>query len=158
MATNVTTVFEYAMALTDNLDDSGKFDTSDNREYKNRTLAIINTLIGELYPYSDNFRVAEKGKRPIATPVMSFTDDIELDDYICRSVLPEGLVALLFADENPTLANIHMQIYEDRKRMLQQGLPAESEPIVDVYGGGYYGEEGNWHNGAFPYNNHSRWG
>ena len=48
-------------------------------------------------------------------------------------------------------------IYEERKAMLARGMPAESEPIVDVYGGGYYDADGNYHD-CFPYNDMAEWG
>ena len=53
------------------------------------------------------------------------------------------------------MASLHWQIYEERKANLAMGMPAESEPIEDVYGG-YYDEDGKYHN-YFPYNDMSRW-
>ena len=150
-------VLELAIALADNQDESGKYKIADNDEYRYRTLQILNTMTGELFPYSDTYKITEKGKRPIIEYLVSFDQPIGLDDYICRSVLPEGLCALLFAGEDPTMASTHMQIYEERKATLARGMPAESEPIVDVYGGGYYDEDGNYVN-YFPYNDHSKWG
>ena len=146
---------ELAIALTDNQDENGNYRISDNNEYRYRTLQILNTLIPELYPYSDTYKIAQKGKRPIIEYLTTFDQEIGLDDYICRSVLPEGLAGLLFADENPSMASLHWQIYEERKANLARGMPAESEPIEDVYGG-YYDEDGKYHN-YFPYNDMSRW-
>ena len=150
-------VLELTIALTDNQDSAGNYKISDNNEYRFRTLQILNTLCPELFPYSDTYKVTQKGKRPIVPYLTAFDQEIGLDDYICRSVLPEGLAGLLFADENPSLAGYHWQIYEERKAKLASGLPAESEPIVDVYGGGYTDEDGNYHN-YFEYNDHSMWG
>ena len=43
-------VFEKSMSLMDELNEStGAADTSDTKEYKNRTVAILNILGGELY-------------------------------------------------------------------------------------------------------------
>jgi len=156
MATTPEMVLELTIALTDNQDESGRYRIADNNEYRYRTLQILNTLIPELYPYSDTYRITQKGKRPIVSYLTDFEEYIELDDYICRSVLPEGLAGLLFADENPSMASLHWQIYEDRKAQLARGMPAESEPIVDVYGG-YYDDEGNYHN-YYPYNDMAQWG
>ena len=130
-------VLELAIALTDNQDENGNYRISDNNEYRYRTLQILNTLIPELFPYSDTYKITQKGKRPIIEYLTTFDQEIGLDDYICRSVLPEGLAGLLFADENPSMASLHWQIYEERKANLARGMPAESEEIVDVYGGGY---------------------
>lgn len=44
-------VFDLAMGLIDEVNESsGETDTSDTREYKVRTLLILNTLRGELFP------------------------------------------------------------------------------------------------------------
>ena len=150
-------VLELAIALTDNQDENGNYRIADNNEYRFRTLQILNTLIPELYPYSDTYKITQKGKRPIITYLTAFDQEIGLDDYICRSVLPEGLAGLLFSDENPSMASLHWEIYEERKALLSRGMPTESEPIVDVYGGGYYDEDGNYVN-CYPYNDQSRWG
>ena len=90
--TNAQYVFETAMTLMDELNEAtGKADTSDTKEYKNRTLKILNILRGELFPYSDTFTAGAAGKRPICTAIDDFTSAIGLDDYICQSVLPYGL-------------------------------------------------------------------
>ena len=83
MSTTAQEVFEYAMTLMDELNESsGKADTTDTKEYKNRTLAILNILRGQLYPYSDTYITGESGKRPIAEKITDFVTPIGLDDYI----------------------------------------------------------------------------
>lgn len=142
-------VFEYAMTLMDELNEStGKADTTDTKEYKNRTLAILNILRGQLYPYSDTYTYGESGKRPIAEKISDFTTAIGLDDYICQSVMPYGLAAHLLMQEDPSSANFFQQRYDELLSLLARGMPAESEDIVDVYGdfGGIcpYNEFGMW--------------
>lgn len=142
-------VFEYAMTLMDELNEStGKADAGDTKEYKNRTLAILNILRGQLYPYSDTYETGESGKRPIAEKITDFTSAIGLDDYICQSVMPYGLAAHLLMQEDPSSANFFQQRYEELLNMLRRGLPSESEDIVDLYGecGGIspYNEFGMW--------------
>lgn len=138
-------VFETAMTLMDELNESnGKADTSDTKEYKNRTLKILNILCGELFPYSDTFAVETTGKRPICQSVDGFDSGLGLDDYICRSVLPYGLAAHLLMQEDPSSAGFFQQRYDELKAMLARGLPAASEDIEDVYG-------------YMPYNEFSRW-
>lgn len=142
-------IFDLAMGLMDEVNEStGATDTSDTREYKNRTLFILNILRGELYPYSDTFKAAEDGKRPIAKPIEDFATAIDLDDYICESVMPYGLAAHLLLDENPSSAGFFQQRYDELKQLLARGLPAESEDVVDVYGS---------RGGIEPYNEFSRW-
>lgn len=141
-------VFDIAMGLMDEVNESsGATDTSDTREYKVRTLLILNALRGELYPYSDTYVHLEPKRRPIVTAIQSFDDIIEMDDYICQSVLPYGLAAQLLLDENPSTASFLMQRYEELRDNLKGGFPTESETITNVYGGSY-----------FPHNEFGRWG
>ncbi len=143
--TNAQYVFETAMTLMDELNEStGKADTGDTKEYKNRTLKILNILRGELFPFSDTFAVVTVGKRPICPTIDDFDTAIGLDDYICQSVMPYGLAAHLLMQEDPSSANYFQQRYDELKALLSRGLPAESEDIEDVYG-------------SFPYNEFSRW-
>ena len=144
--TNAQRVFEIAMGLMDEVNEStGAADTSDTREYRVRTLYILNALRGELFPYSDTFEIAEPGKRPICPVIMDFEGVIHLDDYICQSVMPYGLAAQLLLDENPSAAAFLQQRYEELRDKLARGLPSVSESIVDVYGI------------ATPYNDFGRW-
>jgi hypothetical protein len=137
-------VFEMAIALMDSQSDDGRADTNDNAEYKNRTLPLLNILRGELYIYSDTYETDEEG-RPIAAYIRTFDKPLDLDDYICQSVLPYGLAAHLLLAEDPATANFFQQRYDELKQTLARGLPASSEDIVDVYGSGNeYNEFGSW--------------
>lgn len=145
--TTVQKVFDIAMGLMDETNEStGATDTADTREYKVRTLLILNALRGELFPYSDTFPEATDGKRPILKYLEAFSDVIGMDDYICQSVLPYGLAAQLLMDENPTAANFLQMRYEELRNGLARGLPRTSESIEDVYGVMYH-----------PYNEFGRW-
>ena len=141
-------VFELAITLMDELDDNGKYKHEDTKEYQDRTRSILNILIGELYPYSDTFKKNQewaKGRRPVADKLDDLYTEIDLDDYICRSVLPYGLAAHLLMDENPSTANFFQQRYDELKMMLVSGMPAEIEDVEDVYGGiEPYNEFGMW--------------
>lgn len=145
-------VFELAINLMDELDDSGNYDYLDTEEYRNRTLGILNILRGELYMYSDTYRKNqewESGRRPIVVTISSFDQIIDLDDYICQSILPYGLAAHLLMDENPSSAGYFQQRYDELKMMLARGIVSEgSEDIVDVYGAC---------GGINPYNEFSMW-
>jgi hypothetical protein len=150
MATNAQWIFDTTMGLIDEVNEqTGSTDTTDTREYKVRTLFILNTLRGELYPYSDTFKDIEPGKRPIVSIIENFDDDIDLDDYICQTIMPYGLAAHLLMDENPTSANFFQQRYDELKMGLMRGYPSNgSEDIVDVYGP---------RGGISPYNEFSGW-
>ena len=65
-------------------DSTGSTDFSDTKEYKVRTLLILNALRGELYPYSDTYQAEEGGTRPICRFISGFDEVVWLDDYICQ--------------------------------------------------------------------------
>lgn len=143
--TTAQNVFDLTMAAIDELDESGRANTSDTTEYKNRTLQILNILQGELYVFSDTYEKAAPGKRAIAMPILNFEEPIvSLDDYICRTVLPYGLAAHLLMDENPDVASTMLQRYEELKGRLSMGINTTSEDIIDLYGGIEHCEYGYW--------------
>lgn len=145
MPTTAQWVFDKAMNLMDEVNEStGQTDTADTREYKNRTLAILNILRIECYPASDTYLVREPGKRPTPVEITGFEDPIELDDGICQGVLPYGLAAHLLLDENPDNASFFNQRYQELLTLYKNALPAGSEDIQDLYGGIEYGQFAAW--------------
>ena len=145
MSTTAQWIFEKAMHLMDEVNEStGAADTSDTKEYKNRTLAILNILRVECFPASDTYAVTEPGKRPICPEIEAFDTGIGLDDGICQGVLPYGLAAHLLLDENPAVAAYFQQRYEEALRLARRGVPAVSEDIVNLYGGIEHGRHGWW--------------
>ena len=151
-------VFNRAIHLSDNGDETtGATDIPDNEEYKFRTLAIINMLANELYPYSDTYK-SETGKRPVLEPITDFTTDIDLDDFCCGTVLVYGLAARLFLMEDAATANFYEQEYERLLNALKSGYGMQSgaDMIEDAYGGGYTDELGIYH-AFYPHNEFGRW-
>lgn len=145
MTTTAQWVFERAMALMDELNESsGNADTADTKEYKNRTLSILNMLRVECFPFSDTYRVQTPGKRPICPEIQSFTDVIGLDDGIAQGTLPYGLAAHLLLDENPDSASYFQQRYQEQLALMRTYLPATIENITDQYGGIDYTQFGRW--------------
>jgi hypothetical protein len=144
-------VFDIAMGMMDEVV-NGLTDTGDTKEYKDRTLLILNALAGELYPYSDTYSTEDGEGRPIVAYIRDLNKPIDLDDYLCRTLLPYGLAAHLLLDENPSAASFFQQRYEELFLRLQAsggGIPLSgSEDIVDVYGP---------NGGMYPYNEFSSW-
>lgn len=127
-------VFETAMALMDELSSAGAADTSDTSEYKNRTLAILNVIQIELYPYSDTYAVGSVGVRPLPNRITAFSEPIlNIDDGLALGVMPYGLAGKLLAAESDERGNYYLAAYEELKRTLMHS-PAEFELIEDVYG------------------------
>ena len=145
MATSAQQVFDIAMGLMDEVNgNSGATDTSDTKEYKQRTLFILTALRGELYPYSDTYTAPTSGKRPIARPITDFTAAIDLDDFLCQSVMPYGLAAQLLLNEDAAAASFMQQRYEELIQRYGRGIPQGSENIENVYGGIEHGEYSVW--------------
>lgn len=144
-------VFEIAITLMDELNDSGAYQHEDTVEYQNRTKAILNVLQGELYMYSDTYKKNTEwasGRRPVPAKITDLEAVIDLDDYICTTVMPYGLAAHLLMDENPSTASFFQQRYDELKAQLQRGMPVESVDIEDLYGP---------RGGISPYNEFSLW-
>lgn len=147
MAT-VQDVFDMAMHLMDAQNEStGATQTTDTREYELRTPNILNTLLDQVYPYSDTYPSLSDGAttRPSLVSVTSLDDYLDLDDYICRNVLPYGLAGLLLTEENPTQANFYWQTYLENLNTAKSRLPSSGiEGVEDVYGGGEESWLGRW--------------
>ena len=150
-------VFDMAVHLMDAQNEStGATQTTDPHEYELRAPNILNTLLDQVYPYSDTYPyVPAGGPRPSLASVSNLEDYLDLDDYICRNVLPYGLAGLLLTEENPTQANFFWQTYLENLNTARSRLPSSGiESVEDVYGGGggsvlgwgsiEYGEFGRW--------------
>ena len=153
-------IFQRVMHLSDNSDENtGQYDIPDTQEYKYRLLSIMNTIICELYPYSDT-STHISGKRAVPAPLTALDQDIDLDDY-CIEVMVYGVGARMFTSEDAAIASFYEQEYERRLSKLESGagMAAESDSIEDVYSGGYYDENGNFvlFEGWFPHNNFGKW-
>ena len=149
MAINKTVqaVFDKAMYLMDAQNEStGSTDNSDTKEYKVRTIGILNNLLDLVYPASDTFAVGEEGKRPAPEDITSFEDELDLDPRILRDVLPNGLAAKLLSEENPTLADYFQQCFERSLAEARARIPASFESIENClpYGGLEHGQFGRW--------------
>lgn len=145
IVTNAQWIFEKAMNLMDEVNEStGAADTADTKEYKNRTLPILNILRVECFFASDTYSVKTPGKRPVCREITDFESPIGLDDGVCQGVLPYGLAAHLLLDENPDMASYFNQRYQEMLLQMKNGLPAEAQDIEDLYGGIEYGYFARW--------------
>lgn len=136
MATTAQKVFEKAMYLMDNADETtGLVDTPDNLEYKNRTVPIINILLQECFNASDTAAASDDGTRTIPTELTALTDSIPLDDGICRNVLPYGLASYLSLNENAAAASFFNQKYQENLARCRAAIPVVFSDIEDIYEG-----------------------
>ena len=153
MARKVQEIFDKAIYLIDAQNEStGATKTSDTREYEVRCCGLLTTLLNEVYPYSDTYAPGGDGKRPTHPDVVALTDEVNMDDFICLSVLPAGLAALFTFEEDRAKYNAFWGDYLSRLAQAKATLPASSgfEDIENPYsftgrGAGIeHGEFGAW--------------
>lgn len=139
----VSDVFDAAMSIMDELSDSGKPQTTDTDEYKYRTVPIINTMIAELYPFSETKKAGKtaSGWRPVE----EFDDTIsEIDNTLALGAMPYGLASALLTDENPEASDRFKRRYNEIVTMHKANAQCSMDTVEDVYGGIEYGEFGSW--------------
>lgn len=139
----VSDVFDVTMQLIDEVSDTGLTQTTDTEEYRNRTIGIMNILISECYPFSD-----EKDNTKLDSAwraVQEFDDSLKgIDNTLALGVMPYGLAANLLTDENPTAANYYQQRYEALLAAKRSRMQADVGEIENVYGGIEYGYFSRW--------------
>lgn len=148
MAVTVQEIFDIAIHLMDSQNEStGSTETADTKEYKLRTVSLLNSILDRAFPYSDNYRDALEaagGKRPICPKVSGMTDEVELDERVCTGALPYGLAGLLLLEEDPSRANFLWQTFLEQLELCRQGLPSGIGEVENLYGSIEYGEFGAW--------------
>ncbi|SMC80483.1 hypothetical protein [Papillibacter cinnamivorans] len=135
-------IFECAMVLMDGLNYRGEADTDENQDYKYKALTLINLLAQECYLSSDTYDPGEVGSRPTPEPVEAFSDTVDLDEAICRNILPYGVAAhLLLAEGNTAMASFVNQKYQENLQKFK-AVPRAGRETELVYGGIEYGADG----------------
>lgn len=138
-------IFDLAIiCMGENDDTDGNTDTPDTLEYKVRAPGIINILIGECYRYSDTYEETEDGTRPVPNRITDLDGWVDLDDYLCATVLPYGLAAELLKTEDAATAGYCLQRYTELLNEAKNN-PGTFDAITDVYGiGTEYNEFARW--------------
>ena len=148
MAVTVQQIFDIAIHLMDSQNEStGSTDTADTKEYKLRTVSLLNSILDRAFPYSDNYRDALEaagGKRPICPKVAEMADEVALDERICTGALPYGLAGLLLLEEDPSRANFLWQTFLEQLELCRQSLPSVIGDVENLYGGIEHGEFCAW--------------
>lgn len=142
----VRAVFDKAMYLIDAQNEStGATDSADTKEYRVRTIGILNNLLDVVFPASATYPDDDEG-RPALDDIRDFDDELDLDPRILRDVLPNGLAAHLLGEENPDLAQYFQQLFEEHLELARRGVRATFESVDDAlpYGGIEYGRFSRW--------------
>lgn len=137
MAVAIRDVFNAAMAIMDELSNTGQAQTSDTKEYEYRTPSIINMMVSELKMLTGDFEdwLAVEGM-----------DDLvpEANTSYALGCMPYGLAANLLVDENPTAASFYQQRYEELRNVYVSRQSASIDDITNFYGGIEHGEFSWW--------------
>jgi len=124
-------IYERAIYLLGAEDEGFIADSSKNRDYKSRALAVINTLLHSLYPRFS--RPGGGGEAP--ADLAAFSDEIGLDGEAALALLPLGLAGHLVIQEDPALSGYLLSRYEAEAARLARLRPASASEITDFYGG-----------------------
>ena len=117
-------IFDQAIRMMDAQNEStGSTRTADTKEYELRTPDCLNRYINIVYPYSDTYEPRTDGKRTVHPRLSAMTDEVDMDDFICQSVLPPALIYELLREEN--LKKIEDHIEEIGKLAASCGLSRE---------------------------------
>ena len=138
-------VFDVAIAVMDEINDSGKTQTADTEEYKRRTPGIMNILLAECYPFSDlkDPDAADSSWRRV--DMDAWEDSLyKIDNTLALGIMPYGLAANLLVDENPAAAGYFQQRYDELLRGKKSRTPADVGEIENLYGGIEYGYFSRW--------------
>lgn len=128
-------VFDMAINLMDEQNESsGATVTADTKEYRLRSVNLLNVLRHECFRYSDTFRAGENGGRAICAAIETLDDALDLDDAIAQGALPYGLASRLLLGENDTLADFFEQKFSEMLTKLGNSRPAQFESIPLYYG------------------------
>lgn len=138
-------VFDTAIALMDEINDSGKTQTADTEEYKRRTPGIMRILLAECYPYSD-LKDPDASASSWRIPDEDGWEDSlwKIDNTLALGIMPYGLAANLLVDENPAAAGFFQQRYEELLRERKRMTAASMGEVEDLYGGIEYGQFSSW--------------
>ena len=142
---SVQAIFDKAMYLIDaQQDGTGSTVNTDTREYRLRTLGILNNLLDEVYPYSVTYPGPGDGQCPSLPDLTDFSDTPDLDPMLLRQALPCGLAARLLSEENPGLANYFQQLYQEALLRAMRRPTAFDNQANAPYGGIEHTQFSRW--------------
>ncbi len=107
-----------------------------NRErefYLNKLPAVMTVLMEEVKFLNNSLR-RRAGKEVIdkVVVVQSNEQEIELEEFVARAVMPYGVAGVLLLTDNPSLAINYRNFFYYK---LSSPIIAEQVKIIDVYGG-----------------------
>lgn len=108
---------------------------NNNKYYESVSYSLPQGLKGKLRVKSSRNGIIKIEYRPVPILVSSIEDEVSLSHNLARAILPYGLVAYLFLEENPTLANTCLQRYQENVLTMTSSIaPNVYQDVEDVYG------------------------
>lgn len=126
---NVSTAIEGYVAV--NFDDATYYSLSRLLSIDLEPQADFKMIGDALYVPFDFEGIAVYKYIPEAITEMS--DTMDLDNYICSTVLPCGLASQLLRTENEDLSNYFERRYTELKQSISKKQPSEIGKVKDVY-------------------------
>lgn len=145
MSCTVKDIFDMAVYHIDAQNESnGNTETADTNEYKLRTPGLLNSMVDRLYPYSDTYEPIA-GKRAVHPKLTSMSDELLIDEPLCRGVLSYWLAAaLVLAEGDSAIANSLRSIGDEALMVFMRNMPGGIESVENAYGGLEYGWFSKW--------------
>ena len=104
---------------------------AEREEYEGGFFALLNLCLAENFALNNNLRRA-RGEEPLQTiPELSLESDaLPYEETLNRALLPLGIAATLFADDDETgIANVYREQYEAAKTRLARAVPREMRDV-----------------------------
>ncbi len=125
-------IFNIAMAMIDEMTETGALDGETTAEYRAKAPAILSMLQTELIGIDNRYRDKKDWVYPVL--IESLDQTVQVDDVKAQTLLTNGLAAQLMLHEDKTLANYFEQRYQEMKGMFIKPTPRKPETREDVYG------------------------
>ena len=108
------------------------FEKKTSRDYDNYYIPWINVLLSENFDIN-NFLLTAIGETPLddSPSVSADTDELPYEDRINREVLPYGLAAKFFIDDDLSKYDIFNTDYQNARMKYMKG---RAVAMTDVYG------------------------
>ena len=109
------------------------FEKSSSRDYDNYYIPWINVLLSENFDIENSLLVAD-GEEPLtAIPsIANDTDVLPYHDRINREVLPYGLAAKFFIDDDLSKYDIFNTDYINARMAYMRGIATATEDVYEV--------------------------
>lgn len=109
------------------------FEKPTSKDYDNYIIPWLNVLLQENFTLNNHLRLKHDEDELEECPWMeNMTDEVPYEVEMCREILPYGLAANFFIDDDLSKYDILHRYYENMQSKYSWGV---EETIEDTYGG-----------------------